>query len=687
MGLALDEHRQTTAPVEPQREQPRAEPVRDRRLSPAGVLQLQRAHGNQAVQNMIRTTKPVIARDAVVMQAGYMSGDMFGIGAALTLDPTLRVLILEEGDDQFKGVREEQSALYEAFYTTALKQAGVKAEEIPNRIKRVKVNDTNTAYKYFTGGHLKKPYTGPKWDELGFKGHYPEKAGYATTVVGNSYKSKTEASQAAVRNAFTGDKKGPTDEQLKEFVASKGFQVGKKYALLWIRLSAKEKSGGAHAELDTSIEGVRQLKKMLKLTGRTPVLVGDRPRKDITADTINMIKFWEEEPFKTFRGLDTRIAQLRMFEYMRGAGIDLLSIGMRSGAMEGPALLGIPTMYIEETGNKQAGRMEKWKGKVPGWSQLKVGTLPTRTGKRYQKEGSYVPGRDKAVRDAINEVASAMDVEWGEATNVLYPSFHATQSTFITNVKTTLKVADLKANVSAAMGRWHKAYGDHKIVLDKLVGAEAAVVKETGKDYDTVSSALKEGGADNVNTGLADYLRIVLPKLTPPKPEKKDGEAEKSEAEKKLEAEKLEAITKSVRDWRAIWVGKSELAKGFTGKDLNAVLYSDTLRADTFAHIRATKTVLMDRIDLLAGERAGTVAGRLENLDWAMPNEFVENYILKCAFPLKSKLRLGGRKDESRESVKQRAIAHGQRPAGSDWWNEFDAKLKDLRVLVWPDMR
>ena len=126
----------------------------------------------------------------------------------------LRVLILEEDDDQFKGVREEQSALYEAFYTTALKQAGVKEDEIPNRIKRVKVKDTQAVYKQFTARGKPargKPYTGPKWADLPFKDHEAQSAGYATTVVGNSYKTKSGASQAAVRNAFTGDKKGPSD--------------------------------------------------------------------------------------------------------------------------------------------------------------------------------------------------------------------------------------------------------------------------------------------------------------------------------------------------------------------------------------------------------------------------------------------------------------------------------------------
>jgi hypothetical protein len=418
------------------------------------------------------------------------------------------------------------------------------------------------------------------------------------------------------------------------------------------------------------------------------VLVGDRPGKDITADTINMIKFWEEDPFKDFKGLDTRIAQLRMFEYMRKSGIDLLSIGMRSGAMEGPALLGIPTIYIEETGNKQHERMEKWLGKVPGWGQMQVGTLPTRTGKRYQDEGSYVPGKEKAVDDAIGDVVTETATNWDYVTGVLYPNYDADWGKFVGNVKLTLKLRYLDQRVTKAMGRWHRAYSSHRIVLKKLYAAEDVVVRETAKSASVVGSALREGGGGNVNVGLADYLRIVLPKLKPAKPpvaDKEKSEAERLE-EQRLEAEKLAAITKSIRAWRAIWVGKSELAKGFKTDDLNNLLYSPQLRADTIANVQATKDVLLRRIDSLSGEDAGTAAGRLASLDWAEPQQFVNNYILLCAFPLKSYLKLGGPR-ETRESVQTRAIAHGKTTAGSTWWNGFDTSLKQLHTALFPLVR
>ncbi len=667
MGPALDERRRTKAPVEPQREQPRAEPARDGRLTPAGILRLQREFGNQAVQRMVRAApaRPVLARNKTVIQAAYMSGDMFGICAALTLDPTLRVVILEEEDDKFKGVREEQSALYESFYTTALKQSGVKDEDLPKRIKRVKVKDTQAVYKELTGDGG----PGTKWATLRIAaGDEPRSAGFATTVVGNKYEAKPGASQAAVRNAFTGADLGPSDEQLAEFVTKKGFESGKKYALLWIRLSAKEKSGGAHAELDTSIQGVRQLKELLKHTGRRPVLVGDRPGKDITADTIDMIKFWDEEPFKAFKGLSTRIAQLRMFEYMRKSGIDLLSIGMRSGAMEGPALLGIPTMYIEELGNKQHERMEKWKGKVPGWSQVTVRTLPTRTGKRYQDEGSYVPGREKAVDDAVNGVVTATGDTWSETSDALYGSYDADWDRFLGNVKFYWGGGFIGKSVVQAMGRWHRAYGSHRIVLRQLYTAEDVVVRETAKTSGVVYSALRDGGGGDVNVGLADYLRIVLPKLKP------TG----------ADPDKLKAVTKSIRQWRAIYVGKADLAKGFARADLEDLLMSPALRADALQHIKATKADLLNRIDALAGETAGTIRGRLAALAWAEPDDFVSAYLLTCATGLAKTLPLALPKTPTAQTIRTKAIAHGKTDKGKAWWEEFDAKLKEVRLLLYP---
>ncbi len=665
MGPALDERRRSTAPAKPRVE----EPARDRALTPAGVLQMQREHGNQAVQRMVRATssRPVLARNKCVVQAAYMSGDMFGIAAALTLDPTLRVLILQEDDDGFKGVREEQSALYMSFYETALKQAGVTEEVIAARVKRVKVKDTQAVFKKITGDDG----PGDQWPTLRFAASdEPRSPGYATTVVGDRYQARPGDSQAAVRNAFTGAAKGPSDEKLAEFVTRKGFVTGKKYALLWIRFSAKEKSGGAHPELDTSVQGVRQIKEMLKHTGRTPVLVGDRPGKDITPGTIDMIKFWDEEPFKEFKGLDTRIAQLRMFEYMRKSGIDLLSVGMRSGAMEGPALLGIPTIYVEEIGNEQHERMEKWKGKVPGWSQLTVGSLPTRTGKRYQGLGNRnVPAMEKAVDDSVEDVGVQLDLNWGEANTALNRSYNTDWLTFRKSM--TRGRGQLQKAAITALSNWHRNYTAHKLVLDRLYAREGDVTGASGKDGGSVFKALRAEGASDINTGLADYVRIVLPSLLPPL----------------ATEEKKKEIAGTVRKWRAVWVGKDELPKGFAPEDLKALFNTPQMRADRFALIIEKHGDLLLAIDDLMGEPRGSAQKRLPGLqETATAGVFVNAYVEAASIAVKDKLKLPWRWGMPAAEIRVNAQNYAKTPQGATWGSAMFQNVSKLHGLLFPKL-
>src|SRR4051812_9380504 len=61
----------------------------------ANVLALQRSAGNHAVGRILgRPSGPVLQRWPYIVQAGYMSGDMFGISAALVLNPKAGVVIL-----------------------------------------------------------------------------------------------------------------------------------------------------------------------------------------------------------------------------------------------------------------------------------------------------------------------------------------------------------------------------------------------------------------------------------------------------------------------------------------------------------------------------------------------------------------------------------------------------------------
>src|SRR3954451_22743647 len=148
MGRDLVERRRPDRPHEEERRRPQpGHPA-------AYVLGLQRDMGNQAVQRLLsRPARPILQRFPYIVQAGYMSGDMFGISAALVLNPKAGVVILQEGSETEAAKREpDQSALFKDFYAASLQASGLRPEQIANRIKVVKVNDARAVYKDLLDG-------------------------------------------------------------------------------------------------------------------------------------------------------------------------------------------------------------------------------------------------------------------------------------------------------------------------------------------------------------------------------------------------------------------------------------------------------------------------------------------------------------------------------------------------------
>ncbi|WP_227998988.1 nucleotidyl transferase AbiEii/AbiGii toxin family protein [Nocardia australiensis] len=146
------------------------------------------------------------------------------------------------------------------------------------------------------------------------------------------------------------------------FDAHEGGNAGaKKYTLVWVRDSRP--FGQRGAELDTRPQHVRLLVEYLgaKQPDRRIVLVGDnlfegRPELrdewenagllDVV-DTKTLVKFWEPE------GL-TRAEQALFFHRLTSER-NVVQIGMESGALETPTVLGVPTAYTSATeygGNK-----------------------------------------------------------------------------------------------------------------------------------------------------------------------------------------------------------------------------------------------------------------------------------------------------------------------------------------------
>jgi hypothetical protein len=105
--------------------------------------------------------------------------------------------------------------------------------------------------------------------------------------------------------------------------------------------------------------------------GRIPVLIGD----DIGVRTTpHLGQFWRNSEFTQIAG-SSRIAQLRLLDLLTRK-YDVISVGMRSGVLEGPALLGMRTVYLEEAGNQQPGRMEQWLKTMPNYIRVILDSPP-----------------------------------------------------------------------------------------------------------------------------------------------------------------------------------------------------------------------------------------------------------------------------------------------------------------------
>jgi hypothetical protein len=190
--------------------------------------------------------------------------------------------------------------------------------------------------------------------------------------------------------------------RIDKFLTQKGIHKSTNYAILWIRFSGKE--GGAHAELDDSWTGLGQVVHALLKEGKNVVLVG-RPRKNKSiVDKMNKhlktldeqkgavprdnLKIWgeywktESDELNTKIIGSTRAAEYAIFLRMTHSnwGCKLVHVGMRSGAMDAAALLGMKTLFVENAGNEQIGRTTKWTGpgnNNPLYKRLDVSEMPT----------------------------------------------------------------------------------------------------------------------------------------------------------------------------------------------------------------------------------------------------------------------------------------------------------------------
>jgi hypothetical protein len=186
----------------------------------------------------------------------------------------------------------------------------------------------------------------------------PRAMKHVTAIVGRAFRDDPAGAQRRLRAAFLGDE--PISAGVRSFVDRRleGAPPGKK-VLLWIR------DGAHHPRRNTRFDELVELTARVRSAGLVPLLTGDAVRDGaVPAGAVDLILFWKEP---LFRGLDMRRAQLGFFEHLRRAHGVVGQLGVTTAGMDGPALMGLPTLYLTDEPNV---RMRRWVGAVPGYAEL-----------------------------------------------------------------------------------------------------------------------------------------------------------------------------------------------------------------------------------------------------------------------------------------------------------------------------
>ena len=181
--------------------------------------------------------------------------------------------------------------------------------------------------------------------------HLPE-------IVARAFRTEPYAAQRRLRAAFLGD--APISRAVADWIDRRlaGSAAGQT-VLLWVRHGAHQPARNTrHPEL-------LELARRALDAGLVPVLVGDAVRDgEAPAGAVDCTLFWKEP---LFQGPDMRRAQLQLFEHMRRAHGLVGQLGVTTAGMDGPALMGLPTVYLTDAPNVRLGL---WVGAVPGYCEI-----------------------------------------------------------------------------------------------------------------------------------------------------------------------------------------------------------------------------------------------------------------------------------------------------------------------------
>jgi hypothetical protein len=177
-------------------------------------------------------------------------------------------------------------------------------------------------------------------------------------VVARAFRADPQGATQKLRAAFLGE--APIATAVRDWIDPRLAGWGDRpKALVWVR------DGAHHPGRNTIYSELVELTRRVEQAGLLPILVGDALRHEtVPAGAVDMILFWKDP---VFRGDDSRRAQLQFFEHLRDAHGVVGQLGVTTAGMDGPALMGMPTMYLTGAPNVRLGA---WVGAVPGYQEI-----------------------------------------------------------------------------------------------------------------------------------------------------------------------------------------------------------------------------------------------------------------------------------------------------------------------------
>jgi hypothetical protein len=190
----------------------------------------------------------------------------------------------------------------------------------------------------------------------------PRAMKHTTAIVARAFEADPTSATQRLRAAFLGE--APIPRSVIDWVERRLEAVAphvstRKKVLVWIR------DGVHHPTRNTTLVELLELTTRVERAGLVPVLIGDALRDGRVPDgAIDMILFWHDP---IFRQADMRRAQLQLFEHLKQRHGLVGQLGMTTAGMDGPALMGLPTLYLTALSNV---RMREWVGAVPGYEEV-----------------------------------------------------------------------------------------------------------------------------------------------------------------------------------------------------------------------------------------------------------------------------------------------------------------------------